>query len=45
MQAKANEEEAKKMETFSKRAFTLKEEEMIIENMMIVREFKGFFFK
>lgn len=40
--AKASEGEAKKMETYSKRVLTMKEEEMMIENMMITREFKGF---
>ena len=39
---KAQEEESKKLETHSKRALTLRQEEMMIEDMMITREFKGF---
>lgn len=35
------EEDVKKQETFSKRAITLKQEEIEIEEMMITRDFKG----
>lgn len=39
---KASEEEARKRETSTKRAFTQKEEDIEIENLLIAREFKGF---
>ncbi len=39
--SKGLEEDAKKQETYSKRAMTMKQEEIQIDNMILTREFKG----